>query len=459
MADSSSSSSSARATHPRLHIRNANDAHTLFEAVRLGKLPIVRRRLSPTERELQSGEVFVWEEASYKGGLERWTDGRKWSQSRMREPFLFYEEKVMPSREEKDAKAARRARKSSDPSSPVDRLSPTPSSSSASSVAPFRRQDRPTKIKGLTKQTYSAYVTPPGSTAPPKKWHLTAYFCTTDYHELPVVTQDSILRNIVVPKGVYVTGKGLTRKSNRGVGSNSSNAPSTPSASTAIADDDKSFGSPAVSIRSSFDSPATRPSSIHCPPANDSPATTAYVPATTPPSLLSLPPSVPTSRPGEDGMDRCSTPPRWSSTPTPPPQQYGNYQPHHPQQGYYPAPPQHYSPYSYEPYHPSSASSSSSHYDSQTHQLPPLTHQPPHSHSYSIPPILDTPQPKQYGSSSPVMPLTYPGPSSAHQVGYPSSDVRGECYSAARESSSSVSKYTPRSLADERALGAFRIAL
>ena len=62
-----------RSDHPPL------DAHVLFEAVRLGHLPMIRRRLTGTERSaLQSGDVFVWEEASHKGGLERWTDGRKW---------------------------------------------------------------------------------------------------------------------------------------------------------------------------------------------------------------------------------------------------------------------------------------------------------------------------------------------------------------------------------------------
>ena len=55
------------------------DAHVLFEAVRQGHLPMIRRRLSGGERaQLRSGDVFVWEEAPHKGGLERWTDGRKW---------------------------------------------------------------------------------------------------------------------------------------------------------------------------------------------------------------------------------------------------------------------------------------------------------------------------------------------------------------------------------------------
>jgi Gti1/Pac2 family transcription factor len=73
-----------------IDIRTAQDAHRVFEAVRLGILPLIRRRLSPSERDLlSSGQVFVWEEAptgSAAGdeanittsGLERWTDGRRW---------------------------------------------------------------------------------------------------------------------------------------------------------------------------------------------------------------------------------------------------------------------------------------------------------------------------------------------------------------------------------------------
>lgn len=73
-----------------LDIRTAQDAHRVFEAVRLGILPLIRRRLSPSERDLlASGQVFVWEEAptgsaagdeasATTSGLERWTDGRRW---------------------------------------------------------------------------------------------------------------------------------------------------------------------------------------------------------------------------------------------------------------------------------------------------------------------------------------------------------------------------------------------
>ena len=67
---------------PLADIRDARDAHIILEAVRLNILPLITRRLSSTEREqLGSGNVFVWEEAEFKGGLERWTDGRRWKVS------------------------------------------------------------------------------------------------------------------------------------------------------------------------------------------------------------------------------------------------------------------------------------------------------------------------------------------------------------------------------------------
>ena len=76
-----------RPTHPRLHVRDAHDAHTVFEAVRLGHLQRVERRLNEIERSMyiRSGAIFVWEECDDELGLKRWTDGRIWSQSRMRE--------------------------------------------------------------------------------------------------------------------------------------------------------------------------------------------------------------------------------------------------------------------------------------------------------------------------------------------------------------------------------------
>lgn len=95
-----------QATHPRLHVRDAHDAHVVFEAVRQGFLRPIIRRLNDMERNtiVRSGAVFVWVECDDDAGLKRWTgtfdsrrlmlmtathstvlDGRIWGQSRMRD--------------------------------------------------------------------------------------------------------------------------------------------------------------------------------------------------------------------------------------------------------------------------------------------------------------------------------------------------------------------------------------
>ncbi|KAJ7505869.1 Gti1/Pac2 family-domain-containing protein [Mycena galericulata] len=182
-------------THPALHIRDVADAHKVLEAVRLNILPLIRRRLVAHERaQLKSGNVFVWEESedSDEGGLVRWTEGRRWSQSRMRGDCLFYEEKIETTHEEKQAKAARRASKASD---------------SATSVPPPpKRKDRPSKVDGLTKQTYSVTVNMPGASNS-RKWHIVAYFSAYDYARLPVVDSYDYLRSIRVPDGVFISNR------------------------------------------------------------------------------------------------------------------------------------------------------------------------------------------------------------------------------------------------------------
>ncbi|KAJ3735590.1 Gti1/Pac2 family-domain-containing protein [Lentinula guzmanii] len=198
-------------------IRDAQDAHVVLEAVRLRVLPLIKRRLVASERDnLSTGNVFVWEEAEDEGGLLRWTDGRRWSQSRMRGDYLFYEEKVETTAAEKEAKAARRygpnllrfgrlinglfsmlsARRASDPAAIIP--------------PPLRRKDRPTKPDGLTKQTYSALVHLPG-TNETRKWHVVAYFSGNDYTRLPVIENYDYLRRIRVPEGVFVNSKSLTK--------------------------------------------------------------------------------------------------------------------------------------------------------------------------------------------------------------------------------------------------------
>lgn len=82
---------------------------------------------------------------------------------------------------------------------------PGPSSSALS------HQDRTTNHhSGLIKQAYSAWVLP-NPHARPQKWHLTAYFTYTELSYLPVIEQDSLLRTIIVPAGIYRTGKARTR--------------------------------------------------------------------------------------------------------------------------------------------------------------------------------------------------------------------------------------------------------
>ncbi|KAJ6587859.1 Gti1/Pac2 family-domain-containing protein [Mycena sp. CBHHK59/15] len=168
--------------HLEEDIRDIADAHRVFEAVRLNVLPLIRRRLVAHERaQLKSGNVFVWEESedSDEGGLVRWTEGRRWSQSRMRGDYLFYEEKIETTHEEKQAKAARRASKASD--------------STKILPAPLKRKDRPSKVDGLTKQTYSVTVHMPG-TSQTRKWHIVAYFSACDLYTSSVVDNYDYLR-------------------------------------------------------------------------------------------------------------------------------------------------------------------------------------------------------------------------------------------------------------------------
>ncbi|KAF9069992.1 hypothetical protein BDP27DRAFT_1324517 [Rhodocollybia butyracea] len=174
-------------THPSLHIRDAHDAHVVLEAVRLGILPLIRRRLVASEREsLSTGHVYVWEEAEDEGGYC----------SRMRGDYLFYEEKVDTTAEEKEAKAVRRLRRASDPTA---RIVPPP------------RKDRPSKPDGLTKQTYSALVHLPG-TNDTRKWHVVAYFSGTDYTRLPIIESYDYLSRLIVPKGIFFNSKSLTSR-------------------------------------------------------------------------------------------------------------------------------------------------------------------------------------------------------------------------------------------------------
>ncbi|KAI5121132.1 hypothetical protein M0805_002804 [Coniferiporia weirii] len=271
-------------THSSLHLRDANDAHVVFEAVRLGLLPLIKRRLTSEERDqLSSGNVFVWEEAEHKGGLERWTDGRRWSQSRMKGEYLFYEEKVETTEEEKQAKAARRASRNA--GNPIQHI-------------PTRRQDRPAKPDGLTKQTYSTFVYSHGSTSP-RKWHVVAYFSGNDYTRLPVIESYDYLRKIRIPDGIFFSTKGLIKKTDH--------APP-----DGDEDDDYSGGS------SMYDGVSFGPSS----PSTRSPTTPYSVPSPATVHIYqatSSPTSLRSSQARAAGRDTNALPRLSSIAPLPPP--------------------------------------------------------------------------------------------------------------------------------------------
>lgn len=78
-------------TCTNIRIRSTRDAHIIFHAVSLNILPIIARRLDAEERAaLRSGCVYAWEErgphTEVTGlGIERFTEGRRWGPSRVRD--------------------------------------------------------------------------------------------------------------------------------------------------------------------------------------------------------------------------------------------------------------------------------------------------------------------------------------------------------------------------------------
>lgn len=74
------------------HINTVGDALKLIEAVRFGLLPLIQRRLNANERScIRSGSVFIFDAS--KSGVQRWTDGFRWSASRLHGHFLTYHQK------------------------------------------------------------------------------------------------------------------------------------------------------------------------------------------------------------------------------------------------------------------------------------------------------------------------------------------------------------------------------
>ncbi|KAF8307156.1 hypothetical protein DL93DRAFT_2047872, partial [Clavulina sp. PMI_390] len=177
-------------------IRNSNDAFVILEAVRTGIFPLRKQRLSQVERDsLAPGQVFVWTESSESSGLERWTDGRKWSASRTRDVFLIYEEREEPSVDENVEKAQARM------NNWVQQPATVNGSGDLFNIFAFPK-DRLPKLDGLMKQTFSAWVND-FTTGQRVKWHLSAYLSRQNPNGLPSVESHPALARIQVPDGVY----------------------------------------------------------------------------------------------------------------------------------------------------------------------------------------------------------------------------------------------------------------
>ncbi|KAJ6594461.1 hypothetical protein B0H19DRAFT_1095594 [Mycena capillaripes] len=156
-------------TCTNLRIRSVDDAHKIFYAIRRGVLRMVTRRLDSDERAaLRTGCVYAWEERSPNTeitgiGIERFTEGRRWSASRVRDEFLFYYEKWVP-----------------DPN----------------------HGSQPVGWEQLVKQTYSVWVdTEKGR----RKWHLTAYFTQSTVDQLGTVDDIEDVRQLQVPTGMFTS--------------------------------------------------------------------------------------------------------------------------------------------------------------------------------------------------------------------------------------------------------------
>ncbi|KAF6763131.1 Gti1/Pac2 family-domain-containing protein [Ephemerocybe angulata] len=206
-------------------VRTTSDAKKIFEAVYRQLLPIIPRRLDADEkRRIQSGQVFVWEERSSQSarsvstGIERWTDSISWGQSRVKDEFLFYDEK-----ERQDV--------------PMNILGSNPS------AAVFRAF--PGSIsRNLVKQTYSVFVRFPNGV---RKWHITAYTTASTVHRLYTVDNHPdypFLATIAYPSDRYTSARGGARSSPRFSDSSSGPSPIPPPVSYLSRDSEELVSNP-----------------------------------------------------------------------------------------------------------------------------------------------------------------------------------------------------------------------
>lgn len=171
-------------------LRSTADAHIIIHAARMGLLRMVERRLDAQERaEIQVGNIYVWEERGALDlsgmGIERWTDGLRWGPSRLRNDFLFYQQREDNPRD-----------KQVNPT--IKRRETEPHDPHSGPSAAVDEMDR------LIKQTYSVHVYENGQPANRRiKLHITAYFNRRSVESLSTIEHNPTLRSIVLPPGLY----------------------------------------------------------------------------------------------------------------------------------------------------------------------------------------------------------------------------------------------------------------
>lgn len=147
-------------------VSSAHDAAVLFEAGLQGFLPTVCHRLTATNHEvaIRSGNVFIFHE--HESRIRRWTDGVRWSPSRLHGNFFIYREL--------ESASSRKVKTNGDLSSSGNNFSTSSMNDEqhrrlyGSLIASYNF-----KVNGLVKKTLSVVVD--GS-----KLHLVSYYRADD---------------------------------------------------------------------------------------------------------------------------------------------------------------------------------------------------------------------------------------------------------------------------------------
>lgn len=232
-----------------VRIRSTADVHKIFYAVYLGLLPMITRRLDAKEREaLSSGYCYAWEDRGPHAitgiGIERFTEGRHWSASRVRDvcascltsPPCFLTTisgilillRKMGASQEQERGESQVSRSCSCGS----RMRFNPTAILQSDGQPPRDWDP------YVKQTYSVYLNENENNK--RKWHLSAsfssrshpslsydflaaYFTQATVDRLGTVDDIPVLKDLVVPENLFKSSRRTKTRSSRA--NTSANAP------------------------------------------------------------------------------------------------------------------------------------------------------------------------------------------------------------------------------------------